>query len=67
MLESENHKVFSAVKWSVFTEIGSKLLAPITSMVLARVLAPEAFGVISSLSIVYLFPKFWLMRASKDT
>lgn len=55
MLESENHKIFSAVKWSVFTEIGSKLLAPITSMVLARVLAPEAFGVISSLSIVITF------------
>lgn len=55
MPEPQNDKVTTAIKWSTFTELGAKLIAPIVSMVLARLLAPEAFGVVSSLSIIISF------------
>lgn len=55
MPEPINDKVSTAIKWSTFTELGAKLIAPIISMVLARLLAPEVFGVVSSLSIVISF------------
>ena len=44
MTDSLNTKVKNATKWSAITEIAAKLVTPITSMVLARLLTPEAFG-----------------------
>lgn len=41
-----NSKVISATKWSGITEIAAKLVAPVTTMVLARLLTPDAFGVL---------------------
>lgn len=40
-----NTKILNAAKWSSVTEIIAKLITPITSIVLARLLTPEAFGV----------------------
>ena len=34
----------NATRWSTITEIVAKLVSPITSMILARLLTPEAFG-----------------------
>lgn len=42
----------SAAKWSVVAQVVSKLISPLTTMVLARLLAPEAFGVIATASMV---------------
>ena len=50
-----NSKVANATKWSAFAEIIGKLVSPITSMVLARVLTPEAFGVVATLTMVIAF------------
>lgn len=41
------NKVIHATKWSTITEIAAKLVSPITNMILARILLPEAFGGIS--------------------
>ncbi len=49
------NKVALATKWSAITEIGAKIIAPITNMVLARILAPEAFGVIASVTMIVSF------------
>ncbi len=38
-----NNKVLNATKWSGITEIAAKLVSPITTMVLARLLTPDAF------------------------
>lgn len=43
---SFNTKIKTAIKWSVITEITAKVVTPISSMILARLLAPEAFGVV---------------------
>ncbi len=52
MSENLNNKIVNATKWSAFTEILSKLVTPITSMVMARLLTPEAYGVVATFSII---------------
>jgi O-antigen/teichoic acid export membrane protein len=48
-------KVASAVKWSAITEIAAKIVTPLTTMVLARILAPEAFGVVATVTMIISF------------
>lgn len=50
-----NNKIILATKWSTLTEIISKLIVPITNMILARILAPDAFGVIATITMVISF------------
>lgn len=54
-----NIKVKSATKWSAITEIAAKLVTPITSMVLARLLTPEAFGVVTTLTMIITFAEIF--------
>lgn len=54
-----NKKVANATKWSVFTEIAAKLVAPITTMVLARLLTPEAFGVVATVTMIISFTQIF--------
>src|SRR5690606_13701822 len=44
-----------ATKWSSLTELGTKLILPITNMILARVLTPEAFGAIALITMIITF------------
>lgn len=53
--ELKSNKVGSALKWSTITEIASKLISPIINMVLARLLAPEAFGLVATVTMVVTF------------
>lgn len=55
MSETLNKKIANATKWSAITEIVAKLIVPITSMVMARLLTPEAFGVVATFSIIISF------------
>jgi PST family polysaccharide transporter len=50
-----NKKIITAAKWSSFTEIAAKLVIPITNMILARILVPEAFGVVATVTMVTSF------------
>ena len=59
MAEGLNKKVARATKWSSLTEIGTKLVAPITNAILARLLAPEAFGVVATLNMVVSFAEIF--------
>lgn len=59
MAEGLNKKVARATKWSSLTEIGTKLVAPITNAILARLLAPEAFGVVATLTMVVSFAEIF--------
>lgn len=54
-----NSKVKSAAKWSSITELAAKLVSPITTMVLARVLTPEAFGVLVTATMVISFAEIF--------
>lgn len=55
MAENLNKKIVNATKWSALTEILSKVITPITSMVMARLLTPEAYGVVATFSIIIAF------------
>lgn len=54
-----NNRVANATKWSAITEMVAKLVTPITSMVLARLLTPEAFGVVATLTMVISFAELF--------
>ncbi len=55
MANNINQKVGKATAWSSITEIIAKVISPIVNMVLARLLVPEAFGVVSTITMVITF------------
>lgn len=57
--KSLDTKVATATKWSGITEIAAKLVAPITTMVLARLLTPDAFGVMVTAQMVISFAEIF--------
>ena len=62
-----NSKVITATKWSTVTEIIAKLITPITNIILARILTPEAFGVVATLTMVIsFFQKYLIQHEFKD-
>lgn len=50
-----NIQIINAAKWSSVTEIAAKLVSPITNMILARLIAPEAFGVVATVTMIISF------------
>ncbi|MEK4751966.1 lipopolysaccharide biosynthesis protein [Priestia sp. FSL R5-0597] len=48
-------KIFNAAKWSTVTEIAAKLVIPLTNIILARIVAPEAFGIIATITMIISF------------
>lgn len=52
--ESRNlgQRVVGAAKWSIMTQVVAKLIGPVTTMMLARLLTPEAFGVVASATMI---------------
>lgn len=59
MNDSINEKITSATKWSAVTEVAARLVAPITSVVLAHILAPEAFGVVTTIVMIVTFAEIF--------
>jgi len=59
MTQGFNSKVFQATKWSSITEIIAKVLSPITTMILARLLVPEMFGIMATITIVISFAELF--------
>ena len=59
MQKEYGNKIKNATKWSSVTEIMSKLISPIVNMVLARLLAPEAFGVVATITMVISFAEIF--------
>lgn len=54
-----NNKIATATKWSAITEIMAKLVTPITTMVLARLLTPEAYGVVATIAMIISFTEIF--------
>ena len=59
MDENLKQKALYATRWSAITEIVAKLVVPISNMVLARLLTPEAFGVVATLTMVISFAELF--------
>ncbi|BAL84386.1 putative polysaccharide biosynthesis protein [Selenomonas ruminantium subsp. lactilytica TAM6421] len=54
-----NRKVNNATKWSFLTELIAKLITPVTGMILARLLTPEAYGVMAAIMVVTSFAEMF--------
>ncbi|HCR2350701.1 TPA: lipopolysaccharide biosynthesis protein, partial [Enterococcus faecium] len=48
-------KTAKALKWSSLAEIIAKIITPISNMILARLLTPDAFGVVATVTMVISF------------
>lgn len=48
-------KTAAATKWSTISELATKCIVPITNMILARLLTPEAFGVVATVTMIVSF------------
>ena len=59
MANDLNNQVVTATKWSAATEFASKLILPLTTMVLARLLTPEAFGVLVTATMIISFAEIF--------
>lgn len=60
MPEDLKSKISSATKWSAMGEILAKLVTPISTVVLARVLTPQAFGVIATITMIISFAEIFM-------
>ena len=54
-----SQKMSYATKWSSMAEIVSKMILPIVNMILARLLTPEAFGVVATITIAISFAEIF--------
>ena len=52
-------RIGRATIWSSMTEIIARLISPIVNMVLARLLVPEAFGVVTTINMVISFAELF--------
>lgn len=55
MKETLNSKYVNATKWSTITQIATKLISPVTNMILARLISPEAFGIVATITMIITF------------
>lgn len=55
MADELSKKASLATKWSLVTEVVVKLISPLTQVALAHILAPEAFGVVATVTMVTSF------------
>lgn len=53
--KSIKKNIGNAAKWSSLTEIVAKMISPITNMILARLLTPEIFGIVATVTMVFSF------------
>ena len=53
--KNENSSVGMATVWSFAAELSAKLIVPVSNMILARILAPEIFGIIATINMIISF------------
>lgn len=53
--ELSSGAVVRATAWSFAAELAAKIIVPVTNIILARILAPEAFGIIATINVVVSF------------
>ncbi|HEM5203509.1 TPA: oligosaccharide flippase family protein, partial [Streptococcus suis] len=54
-MSSFHKQVGNALKWSSLAEIVAKLITPLSNTILARLLTPEHFGVIATITMIISF------------
>ena len=54
-IEEVKIKSKKSLKWSTFGEVIGRLITPLTTAILSRILAPEIFGIVTTITIVISF------------
>lgn len=49
----------NATRWSSITEVSSRLVLPLVNMVLARLLTPDVFGVVATITMIVSFAEIF--------
>lgn len=52
MALSNSDSIITATKWSFLAEISAKIIVPVTNIILARIIAPEVFGIIATINMI---------------
>ena len=52
---NSSKKIVNATKWSAIAELVAKLISPVTNIILARLLTPEMFGIVVTVTLVISF------------
>lgn len=52
-------RIGQATKWSSIAEVLARLVSPITNMILARLLVPEAFGAVATITLIISFAEIF--------
>lgn len=52
---SVDEKMASSAKWSLYAEVVAKMVSPVSSMILARLILPEQFGLLATVNMVVSF------------
>lgn len=59
-MDNLQRKTATAFKWSSITELLAKIITPLINMLLARILAPEAFGILATVIMVISFAEVFV-------
>ena len=54
-IRAYKQKASSSLKWTTIGELAAKAIVPITNMILARLLSPEVFGLVASITVITNF------------
>ncbi len=55
MGEEIEGKFIHGAKWSIIAEVSAKIIVPFTNIILARIISPEAFGVVATVTMIVSF------------
>lgn len=58
-MSSLQNQTALATRWSSITEIASKIVMPLVNMILARLLTPDAFGVVATVTMIVSFAEIF--------
>ena len=48
-------QISNSTRWTFITELASKVMTPLVNIILARILAPEAFGILATIMMIISF------------
>ena len=54
-MRNKKTEINSATKWSIISEVVAKIVGPITTMILARVIDIKSFGILASITMIVSF------------
>jgi O-antigen/teichoic acid export membrane protein len=54
------YRIFSALRWTIFGEVFSRLISPILFVAIAKFLLPEDFGLVTSATIFLTFAQIFI-------